>query len=126
VPDVAERAKAYGVPARIVDGMDVLAVRAATAEAVASARTGAGPTLIECKTYRFTGHSRSDACDYRTDDEEAEWAARDPLLVHGARLEQEAIEQLEADVRAELDDAVEFARNSPLPEPHEALDGVYA
>jgi acetoin:2,6-dichlorophenolindophenol oxidoreductase subunit alpha len=126
VPDVAERAKAYGVPAQIVDGMDVLAVRAAAAEAVASARGGAGPTLIECKTYRFTGHSRSDARDYRTDEEEAEWAARDPLLVLGTRLEQAALERLEADVRAELDDAVEFARSSPAPEPDEALDGVYA
>ena len=66
VPDVAERAKAYGVPARIVDGMDVLAVREAAVEAVAAARAGAGPTLLECKTYRFTGHSRSDARGYRT------------------------------------------------------------
>jgi TPP-dependent pyruvate/acetoin dehydrogenase alpha subunit len=126
VPDVAERAKAYGVPAQIVDGMDVLAVRAAAEAAVARARAGAGPTLIECKTYRFTGHSRSDARDYRSDDEEAEWAARDPLLVAGAHLEQAALEQLEADVRAELDDAVEFARSSPLPDPSEALEGVYA
>jgi TPP-dependent pyruvate/acetoin dehydrogenase alpha subunit len=126
VPDVAERAKAYGVPARIVDGMDVLAVRAATVEAVGRARAGAGPTLIECKTYRFTGHSRSDARDYRTDEEEAAWAARDPLLVLGTRLQQTALERLEGDVRAELDDAVEFARSSPAPEPDEALDGVYA
>jgi TPP-dependent pyruvate/acetoin dehydrogenase alpha subunit len=126
VPDVAERAKAYGVPAQIVDGMDVLAVRAAAAQAVAGARAGAGPTLIECKTYRFTGHSRSDARDYRTDEEEAAWAARDPLLVLGTRLQQTALERLEGDVRAELDDAVEFARSSPAPEPDEALDGVYA
>jgi TPP-dependent pyruvate/acetoin dehydrogenase alpha subunit len=126
VPDVAERAKAYGVPSQIVDGMDVLAVRAATADAVASARAGAGPTLIECKTYRFTGHSRSDARDYRTDEEEAEWAARDPLLVLGARLDQAASELFEASVKAELDDAVEFARSSPWPEPAEALEGVYA
>jgi TPP-dependent pyruvate/acetoin dehydrogenase alpha subunit len=126
VPDVAERAKAYGVPSQIVDGMDVLAVRAATADAVASARAGAGPTLIECKTYRFTGHSRSDARDYRTDEEEAEWAARDPLLVLGARLDQAALELFEASVKAELDDAVEFARSSPWPEPAEALEGVYA
>jgi pyruvate dehydrogenase E1 component alpha subunit len=104
----------------------VLAVRAATADAVASARAGAGPTLIECKTYRFTGHSRSDARDYRTDEEEAEWAARDPLLVLGARLDQAASELFEASVKAELDDAVEFARSSPWPEPAEALEGVYA
>jgi TPP-dependent pyruvate/acetoin dehydrogenase alpha subunit len=126
VPDVADRAKAYGVPAQIVDGMDVLAVRAAAAQATARARAGEGPTLIECKTYRFTGHSRSDARDYRSDEEEAEWAARDPLLVLGARLEQAVLEQLETDVRAELDDAVEFARSSPAPDPSEALEGVYA
>src|SRR5579862_6455783 len=59
VPDVANRAKAYGVPARIVDGMDVLAVREATVDAVAAVRGGAGPSFLECKTYRFTGHSRS-------------------------------------------------------------------
>jgi TPP-dependent pyruvate/acetoin dehydrogenase alpha subunit len=126
VANVAERAKAYGVPARIVDGMDVLAVREATAEAVASTRAGAGPTLLECKTYRFTGHSRSDSNGYRTREEEAEWAALDPLLVLGAHLDEATLEQLEAEVKAELDDAVEFARNSPFPEPDEALVGVYA
>ena len=71
VPDVAERAKAYAVPARIVDGMDVVAVREAARDAVAATRAGAGPTLLECKTYRFTGHSRSDARGYRTREEEA-------------------------------------------------------
>jgi TPP-dependent pyruvate/acetoin dehydrogenase alpha subunit len=126
VPDVAERAKAYGVPARIVDGMDVLAVRAAARDAVAAARAGAGPTLLECKTYRFTGHSRSDARGYRTREEEARWAARDPLLVLGATLEEDTMAQLEADVKAELDDAVEFARNSPFPEPGDAMEDVYA
>ena len=71
VVDVAERAAAYRVPAQIADGMDVLAVRRATASAVEAARGGQGPTLIECKTYRFTGHSRSDARWYRTKAEEA-------------------------------------------------------
>jgi TPP-dependent pyruvate/acetoin dehydrogenase alpha subunit len=126
VVDVAERSKAYGVPAQIVDGMDVLAVREATEDAVARARAGGGPTLIECKTYRFTGHSRSDANGYRSRDEEAEWAARDPLLVQGARLEAGVVDRLEAEVKAELDDAVDFARQSPLPEPDHAFDDVYA
>jgi TPP-dependent pyruvate/acetoin dehydrogenase alpha subunit len=126
VAHVADRAKAYGVPARIVDGMDVLAVREATAEAVASARAGGGPTLLECKTYRFTGHSRSDSNGYRRSEEEAQWAARDPLLVHGARLEDDMLEELEAEVKAELDDAVEFARTSPFPQPEDALTSVYA
>jgi TPP-dependent pyruvate/acetoin dehydrogenase alpha subunit len=117
---------AYGVPAHIVDGMDVLTVREESAEAVASARAGAGPMLLECKTYRFTGHSRSDARGYRTREEEAEWAARDPLLILGACLEEATLEGLEADVEAELDDAVAFARNSPLPETTDATDGAYA
>ena len=126
VADVAERAKAYGVPGKVVDGMDVLAVRAASAQAVAGARAGAGPTLLECKTYRFTGHSRSDGRGYRTREEEAEWAARDPLAVLGAHLGQSALAQAETEVKAELDEAVEFARTSPFPDPSEALDDVYA
>ena len=126
VPDVAERAKAYGVPARIVDGMDVMAVREAARDAVAAARAGAGPTLLECKTYRFTGHSRSDARGYRTREEEARWAARDPLLVLGASLDEATLGHLEAQVKAELDDAVEFARSSPFPEPGDATADVYA
>ncbi len=126
VPNVADRAAAYGVPARIVDGMDVLAVREATAEAVAEARAGNGPTVLECKTYRFTGHSRSDARGYRTRDEEAEWASRDPLTVLGATLPASTLEQLEAEVRAELDEAVAFARDSPFPDPADAFKDVYA
>jgi TPP-dependent pyruvate/acetoin dehydrogenase alpha subunit len=125
VEDVADRAAAYGVPARIVDGMDVLAVREATSAAVQTARAAGGPTLLECKTYRFTGHSRSDARGYRSQGEEEAWAARDPLLVHGARLEEAVRDRLETEVRAELDAAVEFARSSPFPEPDEALAGVY-
>jgi pyruvate dehydrogenase E1 component alpha subunit len=126
VPDVADRAAAYGVPARIVDGMDVLAVRAAAAEAVSEARAGNGPLLIECKTYRFTGHSRSDARDYRTREEEARWAERDPLTVLGGTLPAATLARLEDEVSAELDDAVEFARASPFPDPRDALADVYA
>jgi TPP-dependent pyruvate/acetoin dehydrogenase alpha subunit len=126
VSNVADRALAYGVPARIVDGMDVLAVRQATADAVAEARAGNGPTLLECKTYRFTGHSRSDARGYRTREEEAEWASRDPLTVLGAALSESTLGQLEGEVREELDDAVEFARDSPFPDPADAFKDVYA
>jgi TPP-dependent pyruvate/acetoin dehydrogenase alpha subunit len=126
VEDVADRAKAYRVSSQVVDGMDVLAVRAAMAEAVSSARAGGGPSLIECKTYRFTGHSRSDSNGYRESAEEKEWSERDPLLVHGARLDDSAREELEREVRNELDDAVEFARSSPFPAPEEAVTDVYA
>jgi TPP-dependent pyruvate/acetoin dehydrogenase alpha subunit len=126
VPDVAERARAYGVPAVIADGMDVLAVRDSAARAVAAARRGEGPTLIEYKTYRFTGHSRSDARGYRTKDEEEHWAARDPLLVLQPQLTAGAASDAEDSVKTELDEAVEFARTSPFPEPGDALKDVYA
>jgi TPP-dependent pyruvate/acetoin dehydrogenase alpha subunit len=126
VPDVAERAKAYGVPAQIVDGMDALAVRGAAGAAVAEAREGRGPALLECKTYRFTGHSRSDARGYRTREEEAGWAERDPLVVLAAKLTSDEVERAEAEVREELDDAVEFARSSPFPDPRAAYEDVYA
>ncbi len=126
VEDVAARAAAYGLPAQIVDGMDVLAVREATSVAVAAARAGAGPTLLEFKTYRFTGHSRSDARGYRSSAEEQEWEGRDPLTVLAPALAAPERERLEAEVKAELDDAVEFARSSPLPEPDDAFTDVYA
>ena len=93
---------------------------------MASARAGGGPTLIECKTYRFTGHSRSDARGYRTREEEDQWSQRDPLVVMGARLDEATLAELESEVRAELDDAVEFARDSPLPDAAEAFEDIYA
>lgn len=130
VEHVADRACAYNVPAQIVDGMDVLAVRQAAEQAVTSARAGSGPTLIECKTYRFTGHSRSDARGYRTKAEEAEWLARDPIpglgnaLIAAGRADEATLARIEDDVTAELDDAVEFARQSPDPTPEQALEDV--
>jgi TPP-dependent pyruvate/acetoin dehydrogenase alpha subunit len=126
VEDVAARAAAYGVPAQIVDGMDVLAVREATALATAAARSGEGPMLLEFKTYRFTGHSRSDARGYRSSEEESEWESRDPLTVLAPALSGPERDRLEADVKEELDDAVEFARSSPFPEPDDAFTDVYA
>lgn len=133
VPSVADRAAgAYGVTGQVVDGMDVVAVQKAASTAVAAARGGEGPTLLECRTYRFVGHSRSDARGYRTRDEEEEWKQRDPI----ARLRQQLLEQGSADeaaleavggeVDAVLDDAVEFARSSPDPDPAELLTDAYA
>ncbi|MCC7264745.1 MAG: thiamine pyrophosphate-dependent dehydrogenase E1 component subunit alpha [Candidatus Latescibacteria bacterium] len=130
VKDVAERAAAYRVPAQVVDGMDVLAVRRATAQAVAAAREGKGPTLLECKTYRFTGHSRSDARGYRSKAEEAEWLAKDPIpglgkkLVAAGRCSEADLAALDEQVVAELDDAVEFSRQSPDPTPAQAYEDV--
>ncbi len=86
-PDIADRACAYGIPGQVVDGMDALAVRGAVATAVERARRGEGPTLIECKTYRWYGHSHSDPKAYRTRDEEAAWRKRDPIHVLKENLE---------------------------------------
>ncbi len=130
--DVADRAAAYGIPGHVVDGMDVLAVREAGAAAVAAARAGEGPTLLECKTYRFVGHSRSDARGYRDSDEEAAWKERDPIprlravLVEHAAVGQDEVTVIEREVETAIDDAVEFARASPDADPSEALTDVYA
>ncbi len=132
VAHVSDRASAYGMPGVTVDGNDVEAVRDAALEAVARARAGEGPTLLETLTYRQCGHSRSDACDYRPDDEEAEWKSRDPLTVTGARLlaephslPQSALDEAEASVAAEIDDAIAFADASPAPSPDELERYVY-
>jgi TPP-dependent pyruvate/acetoin dehydrogenase alpha subunit len=132
VADVAERACAYNVTATIADGMDVLAVRSATGKALEQIRAGDGPVFIEFKAYRFTGHSRSDARGYRTQVEEEEWKTRDPIARLGSALiasnqaDEAALEAVAADVEAELDNAVEFARNAPDPTPEQALEDVYA
>lgn len=125
VENVADRASAYGMPGVIVDGNDVEAVEAATEEAVARARRGDGPTLIECKTYRLCGHSRSDACNYRTREEETFWRDKDPLVRLGGELDPRAVAQVEDEVTREIDDAVAFAEASPLPEPEDALLHVF-
>ncbi|MFM7146514.1 MAG: thiamine pyrophosphate-dependent dehydrogenase E1 component subunit alpha, partial [Actinomycetales bacterium] len=132
VPEVAERAAAYGIPAVSVDGMNPLAVREATAVARARAAAGDGPTLIEAKTYRFAGHSRGDAKKYRTRDEEEQWKGLDPIdrmiTAICARDPQAsaALALIDAQVAAEIDDAVEFARSSPDPEVGDAFTDAYA
>ncbi len=132
VENVADRAVAYGMPGVIVDGNDVLAVRDVTRTAVERARAGEGPSLIECKTYRLCGHSRSDACNYRTREEEAEWRDKDPLLRIKKLLTEETglatlsdLEQVEAEVEAVLVDAIQFADESPEPAPEDALLHVF-
>lgn len=132
VENVADRASAYGMPGVIVEGNDVLAVREATKVAVERARAGEGPTLIECKTYRLCGHSRSDACNYRTREEEAEWKAKEPLtwlarvLIEEQKLATQGdLDRLEAEVEEVLLDAIQFAEESPEPEPEDALLHVF-
>ena len=130
VPDVASRAAAYGVRGEIVEGMDVLAVREAAGRAVDEARAGAGPVLLECKTYRFAGHSRGDVRGYRSREEEAEWKGRDPIVrLRGPlalTLDAGVLDETDAQVEAALEDAIEFARQSPLPRAEDALTDAYA
>jgi TPP-dependent pyruvate/acetoin dehydrogenase alpha subunit len=131
IQNIAERAAAYGMPGEVVDGMDVLAVYAAAGRAIAHARAGGGPTLLECKTYRFCGHSRSDPRTYRAKEEEAEWARLDPILRLGDQLvttglaTAETLAGIEQGVAAEIDDAVAFAEASPSPAPEDALQHVF-
>ena len=132
ISDVADRAAGYGIPAEIVDGMDVLAVREAAVRAVDRARRGEGPTLIEFKTYRFLGHSRGDPQGYRSKEEVASWRSRDPVPAVRQLLEHEygsttvELDEIEAQCQAEVEEAVLFAQESRDPDSASLLTGVYA
>ena len=132
VERVSERAGAYGLPGQTVDGMDVLAVHEAAAAAVDRARRGEGPTLLECVTYRYKGHSKSDTQRYRGKDEVDAWRGRDPIgrfvgvLEDDGRLAPDAARRMEQDARVAIDQALQFAEASPEPDPSTLLDGVYA
>ena len=131
VPNVADRAGAYGMPGRIVDGNTFADVVDAAFEATDRARAGAGPSLIECKTYRIRGHSRSDRNRYRTREEIDAWTARDPItrfaddLVACGLLSPDAVATLRRDAATEIADAVAFAQASPDPDPADLLRDVY-
>lgn len=130
--NIADRAGGYGMPGVVVDGNDLDAVRKAMTTAVKRARAGEGPTLVECKTYRLSGHSRGDPCVYRTREEEAEWRGRDPIVRFRKVLKQEGVLSAETDktirreVRDVVRDAEQFARTSPYPDPASLETGVYA
>jgi pyruvate dehydrogenase E1 component alpha subunit len=132
VESIADRAAAYGIPGRTVDGNNVLAVYEATCEAVERARRGEGPTLIECKTYRHKGHSRVDPAKYRPKEEVQEWLRKDPVKSFREHLTREhlfaelELESMEKEAAARVDEAVKFALESPYPAPEEALEDVYA
>jgi pyruvate dehydrogenase E1 component alpha subunit len=131
--NLADRAKAYDIPGAVVDGMDAEAVYEAAAEAVSRARGGAGPTIIECKTYRWQGHHVGDPGDYRQrrDEKEKEkWMARCPVTAFRARLadekyQEEEILSIEAAVEDEIRAAVRFALDSPYPDPSEAFTDIF-
>src|SRR5215204_3099497 len=132
IDDVADRAESYGFDGVSINGNDVLAVYQATQGALARARGGDGPTLIECKTYRWHGHSEHDKAFYRTDEELAMWKSRDPLptfmtyLEHMSVLTPEKEQEIDQRIKDTLDDAVRFAEDSPDPAPEEAVTDLYA
>jgi len=131
VKDIADRAKGYAIPGVIVDGNDVIAVYRAVMEAVNRAREGEGPTLIECKTYRWRGHYEGDPVNYRTEEELEGWKKKDPIkrfskkLLSDGMLNKEKLEVIEKEVKKEIDEAVDFADKSPKPDELVALEDVY-
>jgi len=132
IPAIAGRAAAYGIPGLSVDGNDVLAVHAAAVEAGRRARSGGGPSLLTCETYRWKGHSRSDANRYRSKEEIAAWQARCPLQRLRLKLEQmgvldaEAAAAMETAVQDDVEAAVRFAQDSPIPTLEDAEADLYA
>jgi TPP-dependent pyruvate/acetoin dehydrogenase alpha subunit len=130
--DIAPRAVAYGIESEIVDGNNVIAVRAAVEQAVERARQGQGPSFIECKTWRHRGHFEGESVVYRNEDEHNYWMERDPIRLLGDALIQNSIvskaklEELDAMIETEIDAAVQFAEESPFPLPEDALDDVYS
>jgi acetoin:2,6-dichlorophenolindophenol oxidoreductase subunit alpha len=115
--DIAARGAAYAVPAQVVDGNDVLAVREAAATALARARGCEGPTLLECLTYRHKGHSKVDPGAYRPPEEVTEWLGRDPLHRLAALLDDDAVEQAHEEVEGEVERVLEAARGAAFPTP---------
>lgn len=130
--DLAERAKAHAIPGVVVDGQDADAVHAAAAEAIARARAGEGPSLLEMKTYRYRGHSRTDPAKYRPDGELGSWQERDPIRLLGAKLAAEGLlsEADQAALRDELqqlvDETADRAKNGSFPTIEEIRSYVYA
>ncbi|MGQ9632046.1 MAG: thiamine pyrophosphate-dependent dehydrogenase E1 component subunit alpha [bacterium] len=129
--DLAQRAQSYNIPGVVVDGQDVMAVKEAVSEAVERARRGEGPSFIECKTYRYYGHSRSDPRVYRTREEEREWHNRDPIQLFGRQLieagiiTEEEFKEIDRQAQADIDEAEKFALESPFPDPKELCEDLY-
>ncbi|MFN8660641.1 MAG: thiamine pyrophosphate-dependent dehydrogenase E1 component subunit alpha [Thermomicrobiales bacterium] len=129
--DIANRAGSYEIPGVVVDGLDVFAVYEAAHEAIARARRGEGPTLIEAKTYRFYGHFQGDQVTYRTAEELESFKQRDPIqslrsaLIERGIASAEELDTIDARVHKALDDAWDAAKAAPFPAPEEALTDVY-
>ena len=133
IVDVADRAAGYGMPGVICDGMDVMSVYEAAGEAIARARAGDGPTLLECKTYRFYDHVgvRGMGLNYRTDEEVQAWKKRDPItsfeqrLVQLGVMTQKKIDAIHKKIDEDIEEAIQYATDSPFPLPEELLNNVY-
>ena len=132
IEDVADRAAGYGFKGHVCSGNDVFAVMRAVEAAVALARSGGGPTLVECKTYRISGHSEHDMAKYRTEEELLEWESRDPIQRYEVFLDKKGYdlkrvaEETGADVKATVDEAVKYAESSPDPEGPEAMECLWS
>ena len=131
IRDIASRAAGYGIPGEVVDGQDVIAVHEAVQRAVARARAGNGPSLIECKTYRYGEHCQGmDA--KRAPEEIAAWRERDPIRLLGeALLQKESVaparlEEMDKQIRQDLEEAMEYAEGCPAPSPRDALQFIFA
>jgi acetoin:2,6-dichlorophenolindophenol oxidoreductase subunit alpha len=127
----ADRAAGYGLPAEVLDGNDVVVVMKAVARAAARARAGDGPTVLEAKTYRHFGHSRTDPASYRPEEEVRQWLSRDPLDIARARLEAlgvpgEPVAAADERVARAVEQAVAAAKAAPGPDPGAALTDVWA
>ena len=132
IQDISIRAQGYGFPGVTVDGNDVLAVFEVTQEAIARARKGEGPTLIECKTYRWMGHSINDPAVYRSAEEVESWKQKCPIkrfegyLRKKGLLDDSEVKEVYGGVNDEIEEAIRFGEASPLPLPEDTLLGVYA
>ena len=134
--NISDRSVAYNIPGVLVDGQDVIAMYEAVSEAVARARAGQGPSLVEGRTYRYYDHSlglnRIVQDPYRQNEEVEEWKKRDPIDIHKERLlsqniaTQEELDEMESQVMAQIDEAVEFALQSPYPESGALFEDMYA
>jgi len=129
VRDIAQRGQSYNIPGEVVDGMDVLAVYPVAKKAVERARGGEGPSLIECKTYRFLGHSRGDPPygPYRTKEELESWKEKDPIkkLIADLAIPEDEAARIRKQISEEYEAAVRFAEESPYPASHEALEDIF-